>query len=218
MKGAKTNNKRNKKAKGGLNGTDIPARPKRTIETISVAFPRATDNVMVHAVTSNVVTIAPTAATAASYNYTIAGSTATTGNFDQYRMVAVRFSIVPQNNAIGLVTAATTSLTNVYCVIDYDDSTNLTSVAQAEGYNNCVVVGPGESMMRTFRPRMALAAYAGAFNGFASSEPMWIDSVSSGVQHYGIKLYIPGVTAAQTQLQSWTFITEYAWELRNNLA
>jgi hypothetical protein len=148
----------------------------------------------------------------------MANSNAATGNFDQYRLSAVRFTLAPQQNAVNLQITSTTTLATVYCVIDYDDATALTTLAQAAGYNNCVTLAPGESVSRTFRPRMAVAAYSGTFASYASTEPMWIDSVSTGVQHYGIKLFIPGVTAAQTLLPSWLVTVEYAWELRNNLA
>jgi hypothetical protein len=145
-------------------------------------------------------------------------SNATAGNYDQYKLLAVRVSIVPQNNAVGLVTNSTTGLVPLYCVIDYDDATVLTTAAQAEGYNNCITLGPGESLIRTFRPHMAIAAYSGSFTSYANAEPMWIDAASNTVQHYGIKVFIPATTAAQTLLQTWNVIIEYAWALKNNLA
>jgi len=137
--------------------------------------------------------------------------------FDQYRYRAVRFTIAPQNNAIGLVTNSTTSLVPLYCVIDYDDGTNLTSASQAQGYNNCIQLNPGESLTRVFRPRMAIGAYTGTFGGFANVDPMWCDATSSGILHYGIKVFIPGNTAAQTTLQSWDVVLEHFIEFRNNV-
>jgi hypothetical protein len=135
--------------------------------------------------------------------------------FDQYRILAIRQTIRPQNNAIGLVTNSTTSLVDLYCVIDYDSSSNLSSVAAATSYDNCMILSPGESGCRTFAPRIASAAYSGAFTSFANLESTWIDSLSSSVQHYGTKYFIPGVTASQTLLQSWDITTEYWIEFRS---
>jgi hypothetical protein len=129
--------------------------------------------------------------------------------FDQYRIDCIRQTIKPQNNAVGLVTNSTTSLVDLYCVIDYDNVTNLGSVTTALSYDNCVVLAPGESCVRTFKPRIAVAAYSGTFASFANSEDMWIDSASASVQHYGTKFLVPGATAAQTLLQSWDITTEY---------
>jgi len=129
--------------------------------------------------------------------------------FDQYRIDAVRVTCKPQNNAVGLVTNSTTSLVPLYCVIDYDNVSNLSTVGAARQYANCIVLEPGESFIRTFQPRAALAGYTGAFGGYANVSPPWIDCASSTVQHYGLKFLIPGATAAQTLLQSWDITFEY---------
>jgi hypothetical protein len=130
------------------------------------------------------------------------------GFWDQYKIEAIRFSITPANNAIGLTTNSTTTVTPIYCVIDYDDASALASQSAAQAYANCVTLNPGESLERVFQPRLALAAYTGSFTGYANSPPMWLDAASNTVQHYGIKLWIPGVTGGQTQLQSWNVTAE----------
>jgi len=199
--------------------SDAPPAARRTVTTMSTVFPRRTDSVMVHSSATAVFTATPVAVASTAYQFYLSASNATTGNFDQYRIRAVRFSVVPQNNAIGLVTNSTTSLVPLYCVIDYDDATALTTAAQAQGYNNVITLGPGESCSRTFVPRMAIAASAGGvFTSYASTEPMWIDSVSTTVAHFGAKILAPGTIAAQTLLQSWDVTIEYAIEMRNNLA
>jgi len=112
-------------------------------------------------------------------------------------------------NAIGLTTNSTTTCVTPYVVIDYDNAAALSTAAEARSYESCVIVPPGESCSRQFRPHIAVAAYNGSFGGYMNSEPQWIDCGSSTVQHYGIKLFVPGATAAQTQLQSWTVEREY---------
>jgi len=150
------------------------------------------------------------------FNFTLAGSSALT-IWDQYRIDAIRFTIAPQNKAIGLFTTGTTLLGAMLCVIDYDDSTALTSNTQALGYNNCVVINPSEDMTRVFQPRAALAAYAGAFTNFANVGGEWFDAVSTGVQHYGIKLVIQAGMVGQTQFQVWDVVTEYFLSFRDAL-
>jgi hypothetical protein len=135
--------------------------------------------------------------------------------WDQYRIDAIVCTIRPQNFAVGLFTNSTTSLSDFYSVIDYDDATALGSTTAAREYDNCMTLTPGESGMRVFTPRMALAAYAGAFTSYANSEPMWIDMVSGNVQHYGLKIVIPQGTAAQTQLQVWELTFEYYVSFRS---
>jgi hypothetical protein len=112
-------------------------------------------------------------------------------------------------NAIGLSTNSTTTCVTPYVVVDYDDASALTSAAQARSFESCIIVPPGKECTRQFKPRIAMAAYSGTFTSFANVADQWIDSNSNSVAHYGVKLFIPGATAAQTLLQSWTVEREY---------
>jgi len=94
-------------------------------------------------------------------------------------------------------------------VVDYDDNNALSSAAQARSFESCIIVPPGVECTRQFRPRIAVSAYTGSFGGFANLDAQWLDSASPSIQHYGVKLFIPGATASQTQLQSWTVEREY---------
>lgn len=144
-----------------------------------------------------------------TYYFSLASANVGSGFFDQYRILAIRFNLRAQQNAIGLTTNSTTTVTPIYCVIDYDDASSLGSANAAMAYSNCLVLSPGQSCSRTFKPRAAMAAYNGTFGGYASVASPWIDANSNTVQHYGVKLYIPGVTAGQTLLQSWEVEIEY---------
>jgi hypothetical protein len=162
--------------------------------------------------------VASTTAQAIEYNFTLASldnASNLTALFDQYRISCIRLTITPDNNAIPIENATTTALVPLYCVIDYDDSTALASAAAARAYDNCAIVEPSESCCRTFAPRVALAAYAGAFTNYANQQPMWLDTVSTGVQHYGVKLYVPAIIAGQTFVQSWHVTAEYWISLRS---
>jgi hypothetical protein len=160
----------------------------------------------------------PTAGANLTYYFqlsNLANATSFENVFDQYRIVAIRQTVRPDNNAVGLVTNSTTSLVDLYWVIDYDNTSNLGSTGAAISYDNCMILAPGESGSRTFCPRIAVAAYSGAFTSFANMQDSWIDSASPNVQHYGTKFYVPGATAAQTLLQSWEIRTEYWVEFRS---
>jgi hypothetical protein len=202
------NNKRGKRANGQLRGGDVPAMPLRTYHTRSCSIPAVTEECVVRGTYTAALVAQAVSAQNPTYYFALSNFNVGTGFWDQYRIDAIRFTIAPTNNAIGLVTNSSTTLTPLYCVIDYDDSTGLGSANAAAAYANCVVLNPGESLERVFRPRIAVAAYNGTFTGYANSESMWCDAASNTVQHYGIKLYIPGVTAAQTQLQSWNVTIE----------
>jgi hypothetical protein len=136
-------------------------------------------------------------------------STEFTGLFDQYRIECVCFRLIPMQNAIGLSTNSTTTTVTPYVVVDYDDNNALTSAAQARSFESCIIVPPGVGCARQFKPRIAVSAYTGSFGGFANLSAQWLDAASPTIQHYGVKLFIPGATAAQTQLQSWTVEREY---------
>ncbi len=192
---------------------DIPRRRACSIETVSVRPPLTTQQVCFHHVTEGPALVASGAgAVTAQYNFQLANldiASAIGAVFDQYRIEAVRFSIIPDNNAIPIENNSNTTLVQLYCVIDYDDSNALGSVSAARKYDNCAIVEPAESLCRTFQPRIATAAYSGAFTSFANEKPCWIDMASPSVQHYGVKVYIPPCTAGQTFVQSWKVEIEY---------
>jgi hypothetical protein len=218
MKNNKGRKNSRRKGRRGISSSpdlgDIPKPIRRTYETHSASVPRATDTCVLRSQSSSVITATAAAVTNTNFSFALAGSGIGSFGFDQYRIKCIRFTIAPQNNAIGLVTNSTTLLVPLYCVIDYDDSANI-SAAVAQAYNNCIVLNPGESLERTFKPRAALSAYTGAFGGFANVGNLWLDAASSGVLHYGIKTVVPAAQAAQTLLQSWEITVETWFEFRN---
>jgi hypothetical protein len=168
-------------------------------------------------VSNSNITVTASTAVGLNYIFTLADCddyTNYTQLFDQYRIDAVRFILRPTANAVGLVSPATVNVVPLYIAIDYDDANTPTSAAQIRAYDNCCILPPGESICRTFVPRMALDAYQGAFTGFANVAPQWIDANSSGVQHYGIKIWVPAGAASQTTLQSWIVEREYFLSFR----
>jgi hypothetical protein len=217
MKNKPTKTRKNQSRAKSAPLTDVPPRAIHTYTTASCPTPRVTDACVVRALGHTTVAAQAVSGVAQSLNFTLASSSLTAGQWDQYKLLAVRVTISPDQNAVGLFTNSANSYTPLYTVVDYDDATNLTSVGQAEAYNNCIVLGAGESCSRLFRPRMALAAYSGAFTGFANTGDLWLDAASTTVQHYGVKIYIPGATAAQVQLPSWQISTEYFFAFRKSI-
>lgn len=196
--------------------TDVHERTECDISTVSVIPPRVTDRCVLHGQDTSLITASATGAVTTTFYFTAGASDVSLAGFDQYRIAAVRFNLIPQQNAIGLTTNASTTVQPVFCVIDYDDDVALGSFGAAEAYSTCVMVPPGKSCSRTFCPHVAIAAYNGAFTGYANETALWIDCTSSNILHYGIKLYILAATALQSQLQLWNATVEYYIELRRS--
>jgi hypothetical protein len=111
--------------------------------------------------------------------------------FDQYRIMGMKCTLMPASAA-----ALSTTFGHVHTVVDYDDNTSITP-AQALDYPNCLVSNLGDTVVRGFKPHVALAAYAGGvFTSFANAEGQWIDCTSSGVVHYGLKVAVNPTSVA----------------------
>lgn len=110
--------------------------------------------------------------------------------FDQYKIEAIEVVFRPRSNVELVGTTSTTSNGFLSTVIDYDDATNLTAMQQAQNYDNCITTSVLQPQRRCFRPRVAVAAYSGAFTSFKNEPAGWIDAASTGVVHYGVKLAI----------------------------
>lgn len=106
--------------------------------------------------------------------------------FDQYRIDWVEWLSQPDNTVNA--NAATTTNGQLASVVDFDDSNVLSTVGEAFDYNTAVVSTGSFQHYHAFKPRIAVAAYSGAFSSFANQSSQWIDIASPGVQHYGVKV------------------------------
>jgi len=110
-----------------------------------------------------------------------------TSVFDQYRCLqlqAVFLPLVPVQNGAGAI---------IYTVIDYDDANTIT-ISQADAYASEMIVQAGTYFERTWTPHVADALYSGsAFTAYGNRTSPWIDSGSSNVQHYGLKIIVTSV-------------------------
>lgn len=105
---------------------------------------------------------------------------------------SIEFWLMPQVT----VAAASTFSGQLHSVVDIDDTTNLTSLAQFGDYTNCVTTEATQGHYRHFTPHIAMAAYGtGAFTSFANVKHEWIDVQYPTVAHYGVKY---GVSVTST--------------------
>lgn len=119
-----------------------------------------------------------------------------TSLFDAFRICGVKIWFLYTSNSsdtTGAITGARAWDFWIHSIIDHDDSTALSTVAdyqQAESYKINKITD--RKIGRWIRPKVANAAYAGgAFSGY--SEPkrnQWIDAASPAVEHYGFKFGI----------------------------
>jgi hypothetical protein len=132
-----------------------------------------------------------------------------TATFDQYRLKAVSVAFMPNVASLG----AGNTTPRLWTCIDYDDNNNVARAA-IEQYDTCICAPPGTGVVRTLKPRMAVAAYSGAFTSFANMQDQWIDAASPSVQHFGVKAVMEGGASGQTALQTYTTSLTLFWEFR----
>lgn len=108
--------------------------------------------------------------------------------FDQYRFETCEFEFLPRLTVNDGVVANAGVFVSV---VDYDDITNLTSTNQALSYPNAQLwtgdPGKRNLLRHRFVPRIAMAAYQGAFSGYANLAQQWCDTGTPGIAHYGVK-------------------------------
>jgi hypothetical protein len=114
-----------------------------------------------------------------------------TAIFDQYRITCIEIWLIPDTNANNSTNAG-----EIMTVIDYDDAGNSITPTTALDYQNVQVGKCADGHYRKFVPHVAVAAYSGAFTSFCNEVSPWIDSSSTGVIHYGLKVASTTTTSA----------------------
>lgn len=121
--------------------------------------------------------------------------------FDQYKLTMIELWIVPRHYSTSSPVAAS-DYGLLYSVVDYDDSTNLTTPSAFEQYENCVVSPSTNGHYRKFVPHMAVASYGGTFTQYANQPFGWVDCASTGTIGYGVKM---GVSACDATSDTNTY-------------
>jgi hypothetical protein len=114
------------------------------------------------------------------------GASTATAMFDQYRIDRVDVWFFPSANQ------ATTSTmeAGVWCsAVDLDSGGTPASFNAVQAHSGVIQTSILSAHYHSFVPQIADAAYSGAFTSFAGADPVWIDTASSAVQHYGIQAY-----------------------------
>lgn len=146
------------------------------------------------------------------------------GLYDQYRLSKVVLRITPNlsgqgyivSGAGGAATVAGGVSGNLYIVVDHDDANLPTTVQEIREYAK---VKEYNALMHTkpirivIRPRIATAAYSGAFTSYKNDAATWIDNGSPDVQHYGCKFAIEGSEAGIQQ--KWRIDATYYVQFKN---
>jgi hypothetical protein len=103
--------------------------------------------------------------------------------FDQYRVEAVELTFYPQANV-----ATGSADLGLFCtVLDYDNNTALPSFTAGLQYPSAIAVEADCKVIRTFKPRIAQAAYGGvATTGYTNVQNQWVDCANP-VYQYGVK-------------------------------
>lgn len=128
--------------------------------------------------------------------------------FDQFRIVEVEHFLMPHTSAI---TSNTASPGISVSVVDYDDNTNLSTVASALDYQNALVGDAITGHHRIYKPHCAVAAYQGAFTAYANEESPWLDAAYGNTYHYGCKFAF-GITDV---VYKFDVLTRLHLQLRN---
>lgn len=183
----------------------IPNRISRSIPHTSITIRRFVDKGFVNSTS--------TLDFKGGYYFTLADITAYTNlttMYDQYKfeMIHITFDPVVQLGS----PASSYSYSDLFVAIDYDDANVPASVATLYAYDTVRRVTPCHRHKFSFTPKIALAAYNGAFTGYTSQKPMFLDCASSSIQHYGIKVGIPQNT--NSYLMPWKFSAEYVVSFR----
>lgn len=117
-----------------------------------------------------------------------------TGLFQEFRIVGIRFKIIPQmnNNPAGATTAGTTAPGSYFVVFDPDDATNPATEDTMLESEGCLI-RPFYKPTTLFVKPMANPAYydTAITTGYGMKYAPWLStSFGSGINHYGIKVWL----------------------------
>lgn len=117
--------------------------------------------------------------------------------FDRYKIVGMSMKFLMFNTGAltGAAVSATYSQSGIlwHGITDYDDATappateaGIQQLREYESYKvkNALVAN---TIKQYCRPKLAVAAYGGAFTRYANMPALWVDANSTDVQHYGFK-------------------------------
>lgn len=121
----------------------------------------------------------------------VPGYTEFTSLYDQYRINGVKITLIPRGNQSDIGAASTTAAQSVgiFSVVDYDDTSLLTSLNQALQYQNCKMTRTHQQHSRYLKPRVEVNALSSTAPGNANVMPVrgWVDCDFPNTPHQGVK-------------------------------
>lgn len=112
-----------------------------------------------------------------------------TALFDQYRISKILVQLWPD---LRDSTVQTTSGKSFGLVAnDYDDSGTWSTWNDGLQYGNVRQFDIYKPLKQWVKPRLAVAAYSGAFNQYMNVDSQWVDAASPAASHYGMKFAFP---------------------------
>lgn len=135
-----------------------------------------------------------------------------TSLYDQYKIAGVKFRIIPFAVSPATGAAASSVASQPSCmfhmVTDLDDASKPTAsevgISALRQYTNYKSVNPflyqRKGITRYFKPRVATAAYNGAFTGYKSESFGWVDCDNPGIQGYGLKGVVETISGGAANL------------------
>lgn len=121
-----------------------------------------------------------------------------TALFDQYKFDMIKVTFYRPYQQTGTMDIAANASQSVlpqlllHTAVDFDDAVAPVTppdLQQYPSYQCTILTGSADRFSVTFKPRVALAAYSGAFTSYANMDA-WLDSASPNVQTYGLKFLL----------------------------
>ncbi len=133
--------------------------------------------------------------------------------YQQYRIAKIEAMFRPcfRANQVGAVY----EMPLIYIAVDPNDSTNWSTIADAQAAENVSVMDDSAPFAVIFRPGLVLPGLnAGGFGAPVSlNEQPWVDSDEPATRFYGLKTAVSAAGAA-TAFQEWVFQARITVEFR----
>jgi hypothetical protein len=112
--------------------------------------------------------------------------------FDEYRIDAIEVWIEPTFNTAPSTAAEQGTFVSA---IDLDDASTPSSYTTVASYQDAVDTSVFSAHYHKWVPTASSAYFAGAvFTGYGSETRPWLDSTSTSIQHYGLKVAVSATT------------------------
>lgn len=139
--------------------------------------------------------------------------------FDQYKLERVKLHFKSRNNAVFVANTASPNagVPTGQVAVDRDDATPWTTSSDGLQYDNAIQFNGEEDFEVEIVPSITPSVFAsGAFSGYGTRSPMWIDIANTSVPHYGVKMHVGPLTVSTTSSWTWDMQAEYIVSFKNS--